>query len=414
MTTRTFFGWRVVGAAFVLAVFGWGFGFYGPPVYLHAVREARGFSLGVVSSAVTVHYLAGAVVVANVPALYRRFGLPAVTIAGAVLLSTGTVGWAIAAEPWQLFAATVVSGAGWAAMGAVPVNAAVSPWFVRARPAALGTAYNGASFAGLIFSPLWVAAIALTGFPLAAAIIGTATIVTVAALALRYFGRTPQQMGLEPDGDTVGASVSVTSPMARPMPGRGLWRDFAFITLATGSSLSLFAQIGLITHLYSLLVPALGAEWAGLVMGIGTGAGMGGRMLVAWLMPAGADRRLVAGVSYAVQIVGTIALIAAAGENIPLLLAGVLLFGIGIGNVTSMPPLIAQVEFMKDDVPRVVALVVAIGQATYAFAPAAFGLIREFAGAGAVFGIAALIYASAIGALLIGRYGVAKSARAYP
>ena len=74
-----FYGWRVVGAAFVLAFFGWGLGFYGPPVYLHAVREARGFSLGVVSAAVTVHFLAGAIVVANVPALYRRFGLPVVT-----------------------------------------------------------------------------------------------------------------------------------------------------------------------------------------------------------------------------------------------------------------------------------------------------------------------------------------------
>ena len=61
----------------------------------------------------------------------------------------------------------------------------------------------------------------------------------------------------------------------------------------------------------------------------------------------------------------------------PLLLLGVLLFGVGIGNVTSMPPLIAQVEFVKEDVPRVVALVVAIGQATYAFAPAVFGLVRE-------------------------------------
>ena len=36
-----FYGWRVVGAAFVMAVFGWGLGFYGPPVYLHAVREAE-------------------------------------------------------------------------------------------------------------------------------------------------------------------------------------------------------------------------------------------------------------------------------------------------------------------------------------------------------------------------------------
>jgi hypothetical protein len=109
-----------------------------------------------------------------------------------------------------------------------------------------------------------------------------------------------------------------------------------------------------------------------------------------------------------VQITGALVLIAAAGANIPLLLVGVLLFGLGIGNVTSMPPLIAQVEFVKDDVPRVVALVVAIGQGTYAFAPAAFGLIREFAAQGGaaaphVFAAAALVYALGIGALLIGR-----------
>ena len=118
-----FYGWRVVGAAFVLAFFGWGLGFYGPPVYLQAVREARGFSLAMVSTAVTIHFLAGAFVVANVPALYRRFGLPAVTLVAAILLSAGVAGWAIAAAPWQLFAATLVSGAGWAAMGGVAVNA---------------------------------------------------------------------------------------------------------------------------------------------------------------------------------------------------------------------------------------------------------------------------------------------------
>jgi hypothetical protein len=52
---RVFFGWRVVAAVFVLAMFGWGLGFYGPPVYLHAVREARGWSLALVSTALTVH-----------------------------------------------------------------------------------------------------------------------------------------------------------------------------------------------------------------------------------------------------------------------------------------------------------------------------------------------------------------------
>jgi hypothetical protein len=38
------------------------------------------------------------------------------------------------------------------------------------------------------------------------------------------------------------------------------------------------------------------------------------------------------------------------------------LFGIGFGNSTSLPPLIAQVEFVDEDVPRVVALIVAIAR----------------------------------------------------
>lgn len=411
-----FYGWRVVGAAFVLAFFGWGLGFYGPPVYLHAVREARGFSLSTVSAAVTVHYLVGAFVAANIPALYARFGLSAVTRGASVALGAGVFGWAVAAAPWQLFVAAAVSGIGWAAMSGVAVNAVVSPWFSRARPAALGTAYNGASFAGLILSPLWVMAILFAGFPAAAAIMGVATVATTWFLAARYFTRTPAAMGLAPDGDTPGVpSAPVTSPRAKPLPGASLWRDVAFVTLATGAALTLFAQIGLITHLYSLLVPALGVQWAGIVMGIGTGAGMCGRMAVGWLMPAGADRRLVACASYAMQICGALVLIAAGGTNVPLLLIGVLLFGLGIGNATSLPPLIAQVEFVKDDVPRVVALTVAIGQAVYAFAPAVFGFVREFAAegnGGAVFALAAVVQALSIGALLSGRYAATKSARA--
>src|SRR6202171_3575636 len=114
----SFLGWRVVAGTFVLAVFGWGVGFYGPPVYLHAVQDARGWPLGLVSTAVTVHFLFGAVVVANLPALYRQFGVPAITKAGALSLAVGVCGWATAAAPWQLFAATLLSGAGWVAMSA--------------------------------------------------------------------------------------------------------------------------------------------------------------------------------------------------------------------------------------------------------------------------------------------------------
>jgi MFS family permease len=409
----TSYGWRVVGAAFILAVFGLGIGFHGPAVYLHAIHENRGWPLALISTAVTTHFLVGAVVVANLPALYRRFGIPTVTKAGAVLLAAGVFGWAIAAAPWQLFIATLLSGAGWVTMGVAAINAIVAPWFVRGRPAALAMAYNGGNIGGVVFSPLWAAAIGAIGFAAAAAAIGLVMAITMWVLADLVFSRSPQQMRLVPDGDAPGApKSSVTASAAKPLPGLSLWRDRKFLTLAAGMALGLFAQIGLIVHLFSLLVPAFGPTHAGLAMALITVMAIIGRLLTSWAMPAGTDRRLIASASYAVQIAGCVAFIAADGTDVPLLLLGVVLFGIGFGNGTWLPPLIAQVEFVGEDVPRVVALIVAISQATYAFAPVVFGMIREFAAqaAGAapgLFVVAGIVQALAICAFL----GAASRAR---
>ena len=116
--------------------------------------------------------------------------------------------------------------------------------------------------------------------------------------------------------------------------------------------------------------------------------------------------------SYGIQIAGCLLLLAFGVGNVPLVLAGVMLFGFGIGNATSLPPLIAQAEFAREDTARVVALIVAIGQASYAFAPAIFGLLRELPGlapglpgVSVVFAAAVLIKAGAICAYLAGRSG---------
>ena len=412
-----FFGPRVVWSAFLLAVFGWGFGFYGPPVYLQAVNARSGFSLSFVSAMVTLHFLFGALVIANLPRFYARFGLPVVTSVGAVTLALGVVGWSIVTAPWQLVFCAMLTGAGWVTMGAAALNAIVSPWFVAGRSSALSTAYNGASIGGVILSPLWAICIETFSFPVAALVLGSVMIVAVVTLSLTVFSKTPKSLGQQPDGLAGPAAPAMLAPLvAGALPGRLLWRDRQFFTLSAGMALGLFAQIGLIAHLFSVLTPSFGKEVAGFAMALATACAIAGRMLIGRTMPPSADRRLVTSLSYAVQLIGSLVLLVSGGESVPLLIVGIVLFGAGIGNATSLPPLIAQKEFASEDVQRVVSLIVAVSQASYAFAPAAFGLLRVLAprvtggdGVSALFIAAAAIQALAIGVFLAGRGRAAPS-----
>lgn len=382
--TPRFFGRRVVHAAFVLAMCGWGLGFYGPPVYLHAVIERTGWSLGWVSSAVTLHYLFGALVVAQLPRLHARFGVGATACTGAVVTTLGVLGWALCERPWQLMAAALLSGGGWVTMGAVAVNAVIAPWFVRTRPAALATAYNGASIGGVVFSPLWVALIAALGFAPAALLVGALTVGMVGWLAATVFRITPERLGQQPDGSAAARTAQTAgAAVAAPLLGRALWRDRRFQTLAAGMAIGLFAQIGLLAHLFTLLVPEFGAQAAGWAMGLATGCAIVGRWVVVRAMPAHASRRTVAAIGYGVQLLGTLALCLAGPQQPWLIWLAIVLFGCNIGNATSLPPLIAQQEFARDDVARVVAAIVACGQATYAFAPAVFGALLQASSGGA-------------------------------
>src|SRR5690606_20758193 len=101
-----------------------------------------------------------------------------------------------------------------------------------------------------------------------------------------------------------------------------------------------------------------------------------GRMVAARAMGYVGDRRTIAAASYSMQALGSAVLLCAPAGTVWPLVLGVVLLGAGIGNATSLPPLIAQTDFASQDVPRVVALIVAISQGTYAFAPAIFGVLQ--------------------------------------
>ena len=397
---RVFFGWKVVAAAFVLAVFGWGIGFYGPSVFLHALHAERGWPVAVISAAITWHYVAGAALVTRLPAAYARFGVAAVTRTGALACALGLLGWALASEPWQLFLAAPVTGAGWAATGGVAINAVVAPWFDRRRPAALAFAYNGASVGGVLFTPLWAALIAGYGFLAAVAVVGVLTVLVLWPLAGRFFRPGPAALGLHPDG---AETPPPPRPALAPPRGGALFRDVRFVTLSLAFSVALFAQVGLVTQLFSLLAPTLSEAGAGGAFSLLTACSVIGRTVLGSVLRPGAARAASA-LNLAVQIGGMAALLVALPTgSVPLLLLGCALFGLGLGNLTSLPPVIAQAEFPPALVGRVVALVVATNQAFYAAAPGVFGALREAWGDGAVPAAAAACQAAAVLVVLAGR-----------
>lgn len=390
-----FFGWRVVWAAFVVATLAWGTGYYGPSVLLQAVRESRGWSVTLVATAVSAHFLASALIVANLAHLHERFGLARVTRAAGVATALGLLGWALAAEPWQLFAATVLTGFGWAAMGSAAITAMVSPWFVRRRVAALSLAFNGASLGGILFPPIWVGLIGFVGFANAALLIGGAMAIVVWWIAGRYLSQLPAEMGLAADGEPTDPAATPAAKRSAPLIDGSPWRDARFRSLVAFVSLSLAAQIGLVAHLYSLLVPAFGVQLASFGLGLATICAVIGRTALGWLLPVGANRRRAAAAIYVLQGVGSLCFVVAGGADVTFLIAGIVLFGLGIGNAASLPPLIAQQDFAAADTARVVALMMAFASVANALAPAAFGLLRGFSIGSGVDGRAPALFLTA-------------------
>ena len=366
-----FFGWSVAWSAFAIAVFAWGIGFYGPSVFLQSLHQTRGWPISQISFAVTTHFLLSAIVIACLPEMHRRLGIAKTTFLGAALTAAGLILWSNSREPWQLLAAAIPSGAGWAMTSGAALNAIVARWFDRDRPIAIALAFNGASIGGVLFVPLWVWLIRSIGFPSAALLVGGCMVATVAYLCVRFLVKSPEDMGLAPDGNASHQA------RAKPQPRRTrieIVRSARFITISAAFSLGLFAQIGLLAHLVARLTPELGIEHAGFLVSLATVCAVIGRTAAGkWIGEH--DRRFAAAANFAVQIAGVLLLIL--GQGLLGLTLGCVLFGLGIGNLTSLPPLIVQKEFEREDVATAVALIVAINQGVFAFAPAIIGAMRD-------------------------------------
>jgi predicted MFS family arabinose efflux permease len=216
-------------------------------------------------------------------------------------------------------------------------------------------------------------------------------------MAGRWFRPTPDGMGLHPDG-----AASPPPPHPMPRPTGPLWRQPAFRSLSLSFALGLTAQMGLLTVLFSIMAPSLGEAGAGLAMSAATACAVVGRTAVGALLPGGADRRVAGTLNFLVQAAGSAAL-AFSGGGPALLVLGAVLFGLGIGNLLSLPPLIAQRDWPPAEVARVVAMVTAVNQAFYAFGPGLFGAAMESFGAWAPPAAAGVLQLVAAAVLVVRR-----------
>ena len=168
LTLLPYHGWLVVAVAFLVALYGFGLGFYGPGIYLVALNTLHGWPTSELSSAITAYYVLGATLLFFwVGPFFERYGPRKVVVVGTIAMTSGVMLLALISRPWQVYAAFAVMSVGWATMSGAAINIIVAPWFDRRRGLALGSALNGASAGGIIIAPLLTFLTARFGFPLA-------------------------------------------------------------------------------------------------------------------------------------------------------------------------------------------------------------------------------------------------------
>jgi len=397
MSARYFYGWNVVAATFVMALFTFGLGFYGLTVYVATLQRLHGWSASTVSAPVTVYYVAGALLTTAIGSVYERFGPRLVVVGASVVMAGGIMALGLVTRPWQLYPVFLVMAVGWGSMSGAAINIILAPWFERRRGLAVSVAFNGATLGGVTVAPVLIPLIAVLGFTRALVIAGLVSFGAVIAVAAAVMRRGPEALGLGPDGEAAPSAVAAPGvAAARRWRGDAL-RTWRFWSVSAPFALGLAAQVGVLTHLVALVTPAVDAGGAARAVGTTTAAALIGRLLTGIVVDR-LNRRAVASATLVIQMLGLAVLTWLPSATA--VYVGCALFGLGVGNLTTLPGLILAVEWPRERFSALVGLAVGINQFTFAFGPSLVGVIRDRVGGDAL-ALAACATLQALAAVMI-------------
>ncbi len=388
----------MVAACFLVASMSWSLGLYGASVYLHVVSETRGWPISLISTAVTGFYLVSALSSPFVGTAVNRFGPRAVVMFGAFAMATGVASIGQVYLPWQVYFSFLLIGFGWATLSSTAISTILAPWFDRHQGRAVSTALMGASIGGICGVPALLFVVDRLGF--ANAMLVAASLCLALLLPMSFVLRSrPGDFGLLPDGapQSTNAAASPASTWTRTAAAKTIL--LRSVVLAFG--IGFMVQVGFLTHHLTFLAPYLGDGGASAVVSATAIMAFLGRIALARYVD-GISPRLIAG---GVFSVGALALAALAFATTPaLLVIGSLIYGLTIGNVTTLPSIIVRREFGASSFGAVYGLAaMPIGLCT-AIGPSFYGALFDASGGYAIpMVMAAILNAGAAAIILFGR-----------
>jgi MFS family permease len=392
---RVFPGWWVVAGVFVMLMVTAGLGFYGLSVYLRSLTQDQGFSVGQVSGATAVFFLVSGLVGLPVASWTARRDVRPLVAAGALACGLALLLLGRVTQAWQLFLVYALFGAGFSAASLVPGTTLVTRWFVRRRSVALSVASTGLSAGGVALTPLVAAMLddhslrTVSPWLALAVVVGT---VPVTAVLLKP---SPQAVGLLPDGDPAPPPGSPAAPLG-PLV-RDAQRTRFFVAVTAAHALAMLAQVGGIAHLYNLVAERADVALAATAVSVLAVSSLVGR-LVGGAVASRLSMRLLAVVLMGVQA-ASLVLLSLLDSRLTLLVATGA-FGLTVGNLLMLHPLLLAERFGVRDYARIYSRSQLVATFGVAAGPAFIGVLHDVLdGYGAAFALAAA--ASVVGGCVL-------------
>ncbi|MGI9596273.1 MAG: MFS transporter, partial [Acidimicrobiales bacterium] len=276
--SRIFRGWWVLFGIFLTMTAGSGFAFYAQGVFLDALVDEQGFSVGMAGAGTGFFFVVSGVAGYYAGGLMSRFDIRAVMVVGATVAAVGILLLGQIRNVWQMFAVFLIYGGGYALAGLVPATSLVTRWFHTKRSIALSIASTGLSVGGIAITPVLARLIDRESLVAMAPRFALAYWLAIVPTTLLLLRPSPEKFGLQPDG----ALAPEVEHLQDELPGI----DFAtavrtryFRLLSTAFILIMGAQVGALQHIFKLTKDAIDINAANLALIVVTSTSVIARIL---------------------------------------------------------------------------------------------------------------------------------------